>query len=182
MVDKMTKSFLYFAYGSNLLAQRIHINNPSAVRKEIGKLEASSNFGGPYSNSWGGCPATVVPHGGKHVWGAIWEINNSDILYLDQQEGVHKNIYFPIEVCIETLSGGKINCRSYQLCATPKALGDGEILPKERQPSQIYLEVIIKGAIESALPSTYIEELKRIPNNGNKGTMETPISFPCKFS
>lgn len=42
MVDKMTKSFLYFAYGSNLLAQRIHINNPSAVRKEIGKLEASS--------------------------------------------------------------------------------------------------------------------------------------------
>lgn len=43
MVDKMTKSFLYFAYGSNLLAQRIHINNPSAVRKEIGKLEASSS-------------------------------------------------------------------------------------------------------------------------------------------
>jgi hypothetical protein len=38
----MTKSFLYFAYGSNLLAQRIHINNPSAVRKDIGKLEASS--------------------------------------------------------------------------------------------------------------------------------------------
>lgn len=43
MVDKMTKSILYFAYGSNLLAQRIHINNPSAVRKEIGKLEASSS-------------------------------------------------------------------------------------------------------------------------------------------
>lgn len=95
---------------------------------------------------------------------------------------MHQNIYFPIEVCIETLSGGKLNCRSYQLCATPKALGDGEILPKERQPSQIYLEVIIKGAIESALPSTYIEELKRIPNNGNKGTIEIPISFPCKFS
>jgi len=32
---------MYFAYGSNLLAQRIHINIPSAIRKEIGKLEAS---------------------------------------------------------------------------------------------------------------------------------------------
>jgi hypothetical protein len=42
-VGKMTKSFLYFAYGSNLLAQRIHVNNPSAVRKEIGKLEASTS-------------------------------------------------------------------------------------------------------------------------------------------
>lgn len=31
-------TFCYFAYGSNLLAQRIHINNPSAVRIGIGKL------------------------------------------------------------------------------------------------------------------------------------------------
>jgi len=41
LVDKMTKHVMYFAYGSNLLAERIHINIPSAVRKEIGKLEAS---------------------------------------------------------------------------------------------------------------------------------------------
>lgn len=34
----MTGKFLYFAYGSNLLAQRIHINNPSAVRAGIAKL------------------------------------------------------------------------------------------------------------------------------------------------
>jgi hypothetical protein len=44
------------------------------------------------------------------------------------------------------------------------------------------MAVIIKGAIESALPSAYIEELKRIPNNGHKGTMETPVSFPRVFS
>jgi hypothetical protein len=61
---------------------------------------------------------------------------------------------------------------------TPEALENQEILPKERQPSEIYLAVIIKGATESALPSAYIEELKRIPNNGNQGTMKTPISFP----
>lgn len=30
--------FLYFAYGSNMLAQRIHINNPTAVRIGHGKL------------------------------------------------------------------------------------------------------------------------------------------------
>ena len=32
-------TFLYFAYGSNLLTERIHINNPSARKLDIGKLE-----------------------------------------------------------------------------------------------------------------------------------------------
>jgi hypothetical protein len=51
LVDKMTKSFLYFAYGSNLLARRLHINNPSAVRKEIGKLKASSRIQKTFSDT-----------------------------------------------------------------------------------------------------------------------------------
>lgn len=41
LVDKMTKRVMYFAYGSNLLAQMIHINIPSAVWKEIGKQGTS---------------------------------------------------------------------------------------------------------------------------------------------
>ena len=32
-------TFLYFAYGSNLLAERIHINNPSARFKNVAKLD-----------------------------------------------------------------------------------------------------------------------------------------------
>lgn len=31
--------FLYFAYGSNLLKERIHINNPSAKMISVGKLK-----------------------------------------------------------------------------------------------------------------------------------------------
>lgn len=32
-------TFLYFAYGSNLLAKRIHIQNPTAVRYGTGRLK-----------------------------------------------------------------------------------------------------------------------------------------------
>lgn len=32
-------TFLYFAYGSNLLMKRIHINNPSASRAGIARLK-----------------------------------------------------------------------------------------------------------------------------------------------
>jgi hypothetical protein len=36
-IDK--KTFHYFAFGSNLLKERITINNPTAVFQTIGKLE-----------------------------------------------------------------------------------------------------------------------------------------------
>jgi len=36
--DNMNK-FMYFAYGSNMLADRIHIKNPTAVRIGTGKLD-----------------------------------------------------------------------------------------------------------------------------------------------
>lgn len=35
-------TFLYFAYGSNLLSKRIHIQNPTAERRGIGRLKVSS--------------------------------------------------------------------------------------------------------------------------------------------
>jgi hypothetical protein len=36
-----TNKLLYFGYGSNLLSERIHIQNPSAVFKTIGRLDVS---------------------------------------------------------------------------------------------------------------------------------------------
>ena len=40
-VTKMSQHncFLYFAYGSNLLKERIHMNNPSAKMIAVGKLK-----------------------------------------------------------------------------------------------------------------------------------------------
>lgn len=38
---EVPNTFLYFAYGSNLLKKRIRINNPSAEFLGIGKLEVS---------------------------------------------------------------------------------------------------------------------------------------------
>lgn len=38
----MSGTFMYFAYGSNLSTKRIHMNNPSAVRKNAAKLNVST--------------------------------------------------------------------------------------------------------------------------------------------
>lgn len=42
--EKKNQSFLYFAYGSNLSTERIHINNPSAKSIAIAKLDVSISF------------------------------------------------------------------------------------------------------------------------------------------
>lgn len=44
MSNVTVATFLYFAYGSNLLLHRIRLNNPTAKKIGIGKLEVSSVF------------------------------------------------------------------------------------------------------------------------------------------
>lgn len=41
----MVNKFFYFGFGSNMLASRIHIQNPTAQRIGAGKLEVSIKYG-----------------------------------------------------------------------------------------------------------------------------------------
>lgn len=45
-VQSKSNKFLYFAYGSNLLSHRIHINNSSAERAGIGCLHVCKALDG----------------------------------------------------------------------------------------------------------------------------------------
>ncbi|XP_018898373.1 gamma-glutamylcyclotransferase isoform X1 [Bemisia tabaci] len=165
----MSGTFLYFAYGSNLLTKRIHINNPTAVRKGIAKLENYRLDFNYYSHRWKGCAATVVPDEGKHVYGALWEIGNENMAALDKQEGVDTHVYEVIKVSVQTPEGTSVESRSYQLCDLPPPVPEGEKFPDERRPSKIYLRTIIDGAIESKLPAEYITYLRSFPDNGYEG-------------
>lgn len=82
-----------------------------------------------------------------------------------RQEAVDINLYKAITKDVETPSGEKITCRTYEKVITPDVKYEFEDLPLDRQPSRTYLTVIWKGADESGLPSEYINDLKRIPHN-----------------
>ncbi|XP_055902234.1 gamma-glutamylcyclotransferase isoform X2 [Eupeodes corollae] len=159
--------FNYFGYGSNLLAARIHIENESAVRKAVGKLKDYRLDFNTYTKRWNGAPATIVPTNNSVVYGAIWSIDLKDLPDLDRQEGVHSNIYFNISVPVET-ANGTIMCRAYLLTQQPTTiLHEGEEVPFERQPSKTYLKTLVKGAIETGIPETYLNWMKKIKHNGN---------------
>ncbi|CAB3240972.1 unnamed protein product [Arctia plantaginis] len=166
MFKPIENTFLYFAYGSNLLKKRIHINNPSAQFLGSGRLDDHQLDFMKYSENWRGTSATIIPTKDSHVWGAIWRINNADMEALDRQEGVDTNWYFPKQVDVLISDGSKVNCRTYQQTINPPQREKGKELPEERRPCITYLDCIVKGAIECELPEYYVEELKKIPNNG----------------
>ncbi|XP_053687614.1 gamma-glutamylcyclotransferase-like [Sabethes cyaneus] len=163
-------SFNYFAFGSNLWSGRIRMESPSAIRKGVGYLENYRLDFFHYAARWKGAPATIVEAQGHRVWGAIWEINSTNLPDLDRQEGVHNQVYKPLTLPVHTKNGETLQCRVYQLVKNPPNLECEEVdRPFERQPSRTYINVIIAGAKETGLPDYYLKFLSTIKHNGHSG-------------
>jgi len=158
------------------------IQNPAAKRAGTAFLEDHRLDFNYMSTRWGGYAATIVPDKGKRVFGAVWEI--TDLESLDDQEGVSSQIYFAKQVNVVKANNETIQCRTYQLVDLPSNANVNE-------PSRIYLETILQGAIESRLPEPYIAQLKRIRHNNFVGpitisnfniTIQETVELPKNIS
>lgn len=172
----MSNTFRYFAYGSNMLAKRMHMNNPSSVRRNIGYIEGYILDFGTMSKIWGGATATLVEKKNSIVWGAIWEVDNCHLATLDEQEGVAEKIYQPIMIDVKTPDDETVTCRSYKQTKILNYIVP-KLMPLERRPSPLYLKTIIQGAIESNLPGTYIQYLETLVHNEYAGEYGINPSF-----
>ncbi|XP_069318068.1 gamma-glutamylcyclotransferase isoform X1 [Eulemur rufifrons] len=162
------ETFLYFAYGSNLLTERIHLRNPSAAFCCVARLkDFKLDFGnsqGKTSPTWHGGIATIFQSPGDEVWGVVWKMNKSNLNSLDEQEGVKSGTYVVVEVKVTTQEGREITCRSYLMTNYESA-----------PPSPQYKKVICMGAKENGLPLEYQEKLKAIQPNDYKGKVSEEI-------
>ncbi|NWX67072.1 GGCT glutamylcyclotransferase, partial [Promerops cafer] len=154
--------FLYYAYGSNLLRERLLLRNPSAALCALARLQDFKlEFGHPQgrtSSVWHGGTATIAQSPGDEVWGIVWKMNTCNLSSLDKQEGVEDGIYVPIEVNVHTQAGKVLTCRSYQM----KDYVSGP-------PSPQYKKVICMGAKQNGLPTDYQEKLEAIETNNYAG-------------
>lgn len=96
--------YYYFSYGSNMLKERIQINDPQAIPLCPAKLEVSGytlqmlrdyqskniqkqgyrldfNYN---SLRWQGAVANIVESPGSEVWGVVWIKHNDTIASLDE--------------------------------------------------------------------------------------------------
>ncbi|KAM9431898.1 gamma-glutamylcyclotransferase [Clarias gariepinus] len=157
------KTFSYFAYGSNLLKERLELRNPSATMQSVAKLQdyklVFGNHNGVVSKRWRGGVASIEPSKGDTVWGVVWRINTAHLTSLDRQEGVKSGVYSPVYV--EVLSQGQtLTCRSYIMSSRVEA-----------PPSPQYLKVIAMGAEQNDLPKSYQDQLKSIKTNNYDGPL-----------
>ena len=159
----MSTPFLYFGFGSNLEAARLHIHCPSARFLSIARLANHRlAFSIESKNTWHGGVADVRPEAGSEVWGALWLIDEEHSEPLDRQEGLFRDppAYQRLRVQLETPAGDLITCRSYQV-ANPHP--DGYL------PSPAYLDTMLRGARAIGLPQHYIAALEAIEHNGFDG-------------
>ncbi|KAM9307478.1 gamma-glutamylcyclotransferase [Gastrophryne carolinensis] len=161
--------FYYFAYGSNLLRERILLDNPSAAFHCIAMLKdfklAFGSHKGNQNSRWYGGVATVVESEGDEVWGVVWKMDLSCLNSLDIQEGVDDGDYQPIEVHVQT-TNGELVCRCYQMnhCVF-------------RPTSPQYKQVLCMGAKQNDLPLEYRKMLGDLETNNYSG----PIAIMDKL-
>lgn len=155
--------FLYFAFGSNLDAARLHIHCPSARFVSTARLaDHRLAFTIASRNTWHGGVGDVLVSPGDEVWGALWIIDGVHSRALDEQEGVFRDppAYRRYRVTVDTPAGDIVICRAYQVVA-PDLEGIA--------PSPAYKGTIVRGARAIGLPAAYIEGLERIEDNGFEG-------------
>ena len=155
--------FLYFAYGSNLDEERLHIHCPSAGFVGIAQLaNYQLAFSIESTNTWHGGVADIRPMPQEVVWGALWIIDEEHSDPLDRQEGIFRNppAYERLLVDVKTPADDRVRCRSYQV-VNPDS--------HTHLPSPAYLETILRGARAIGLPANYIRELEAIDTNGYEG-------------
>lgn len=75
---------LYFAFGSNLYKERLSVNCPSAVLKNVAKLENYKLSFYGYTDRWHGAVASIEQSDGDHCWGAVWSISEEEVTALDK--------------------------------------------------------------------------------------------------
>ncbi|KAL0984951.1 hypothetical protein UPYG_G00150930 [Umbra pygmaea] len=159
----MSEYFMYFAYGSNMLKERLHLNNPSAVFVTTGSLKDYAIQFGYWkkefdnSNSWHGGVATIEESAGDLVWGVVWKMNKDDLTSLDRQEGVGIGFYSPLNITVNT-DQGDVLCRTYQM---------NNFTAHPTSPP--YKQVVCLGAKQNSLPIDYIKKLEAVNTNNYSG-------------
>jgi gamma-glutamylcyclotransferase len=138
---------LYFAYGSNLDVEQMRERCPTARPLKRVRLPDHRLGFTHLSRRWGGGAADILPHPGESVWGAIYLLGPSDLERLDRFEGGYERLEVEVE-------DGE---------ATPQVATSYTVREKGSfQPTEEYLEKLLRWGAYWGLPDTYLTRLRTV--------------------
>jgi len=137
----------YFAYGSNMLRERLVARVSTAQAVAVGVVRDFRLDFAKVSNDESGKGDIVASPGGE-VWGVLYEFDADQKADLDRHEGPH---YQAREVVVSTPDGDQT---AWAYMAEPH----------RRDPSKVpydwYLALIVAGARQGGLPEAYIQAVE----------------------
>lgn len=146
----MMATLRYFAYGSNMLRERLVARVPTAQTVLAGVVRDYRLDFAKVSVDGSG-KGDMVASPGDEVWGVLYEFDAEQKTALDTYEGTH---YKAREVVVSTTDGDQA---AWAYMAEPH----------RREPSKVpydwYLALIIAGARQGGLPESYIQTLEATP-------------------
>lgn len=146
-----TDSFLYFAYGSNLLSRRLLERTPSARKLSTGVLKQHElRWHLAATDGSGKCDVVAAPEPTAEVHGVVWQIALADKPRLDAAESLGVG-YDEKQALIETQQGSVQAWLYGALRIDPNAV-----------PYDWYHALVLNGAQEHALPSHYLQGLQGV--------------------
>lgn len=124
----------YFAYGSNLSRRQMLERCPDALPRGTATLPNHRLIFAGWSRKWGGGVASIRPHRGDKVLGAIYEISDRCLRILDRYEDC-PGTYERLNVTVFTDLGDPFAAVTYILAKQSE----------ESRPSRDYLATIQEG-------------------------------------
>jgi len=150
-------TFLYFAYGSNLLTARLIARCPSARKlgnaRLVGHRLAWHKFG---CDATGKCDVVATGRPADIVHGVAWRIRCAERPALDFHEELGTG--YTAETVRVSISGRARLARTYKAIPLDPSL----------RPLDWYKRFVVLGAREHGLPEGWVARLKRTPARADR--------------
>lgn len=139
-------TFMYFAYGSNMLLARLRARCPSAEPTGAAELEGYELHWHKRSKDGSG-KCGIAQSKNSCVFGVLYQISDADKPALDRAEGLGHG-YKEVRVQL-SVEGKSLTASTYQATDIDEFL----------KPYAWYQALVIAGAKEHGLPEGYVERL-----------------------
>lgn len=141
----------YFAYGSNMLRQRMAARCLSARWLGVANLpDHRLIFEKPSMDGSGKCAFEVCA--GEGVPGVLWHLDTADREFVDRREGVGHG-YEAATVEVLDVSGRATTAFAYRATARQRGL----------YPYDWYWALVLAGALQNELPEQHLALLRKTP-------------------
>ena len=148
----------YFAYGSNMLEQRLRdpARAPSAVFFGVGTVRGHRLvFHKTGMDGSGKCTLDATREDSDAVYGVLFEIDDAHWPRLDEAEGVKGGSYSRETIPVELAGcGTRVHAQTY--------IANSHAVDPSCVPFEWYKALVVAGALEHGLPDEYVRALQDV--------------------